>query len=106
MRAKLTLVIGTKMALGMVGNPVHAYWGVGVHIGIPLFVGPYCGYCPYYQPYPVYVQPAPVYVQPAPVVYQQAPVDVQPAALPAQPPPAAQAASPAPPRKLPPAQTP
>src|SRR5260370_40704023 len=99
MRAKVTLMIGTLMTLGIVGTPVHAHWGVGVRIGIPLFVGPYCSYSPYYAPYPVYVQPVPVYVQPAPVVYQQAPVYIHPPAVVAQPAPAVQATTPAPPVK-------
>jgi hypothetical protein len=91
MRAKLILVIGSLMALGMAATPAHAHWGVGVRIGIPLFVGPYYSYCPYYAPYPVYVQPAPAYyVQPAPIVYQQAPVYVQPASVAVQPAPAVQ----------------
>src|SRR5207253_10123273 len=108
MRAKLSLVIGTLVMLGATGSQARAHWGVGVHIGIPLFFPPCYSYYHYYPPYPVYVQPAPVYVQPAPVVYQQIPVYAQPAPVVAQsaPPPLAQTTAPAPPVKLAAAQTP
>jgi hypothetical protein len=79
MRAKLTALCGSLLLLGMTGTPAQAHWGVGVHIGIPIFFPP----CGYYRPYPVYYAPAPVYYQPAPVYVQPAPVYVQPAPAPA-----------------------
>jgi hypothetical protein len=85
MRAKLTSVCATLLLLGLMVTPAQAHWGVGVHIGIPIFFPPYCGY---YRPYPVYYAPAPYYVQPAPVYVQPAPVYVQPAPVYVQPAPA------------------
>src|SRR5712691_5348169 len=75
MRAKLTALCGSLLLLGLTVTPAQAHWGVGVHIGIPIFFPP----CGYYRPYPVYYAPAPVYYQPAPVYVQPAPVYVQPA---------------------------
>jgi hypothetical protein len=79
MRAKLTTLCGSLLLLGLTVTPAQAHWGVGVHIGIPIFFPP----CGYYRPYPVYYAPAPVYYQPAPVYVQPAPVYVQPVPAPA-----------------------
>ncbi len=60
------------LALGPAAPQAHAWVGVRIGIGVPLYAGP----GPYYAPYPYY---APTYVVPAPVVYQAAP-PVNPAA--------------------------
>jgi hypothetical protein len=94
MRAKLAILIGSLVMLGLAETNAHAHWGVGIRIGVPVCFPFCCSYYPYYAPYPVYVQPAPVFVQPAPVVYQAAPVYVQPAQAAGQPAPTVRATAP------------
>jgi len=79
MRAKLATLCGSLLILGMSVPPAQAHWGVGIHIGIPIFVPTYG----YYRPYPYYYGPPPVYVQPAPVYVQPAPTYIQPVPAPA-----------------------
>jgi hypothetical protein len=79
MHAKLATLCGSLLLIGLSVAPAQAHWGVGIHIGIPIFVPTYG----YYRPYPYYYGPAPVYVQPAPVYVQPVPTYVQPAPAPA-----------------------
>ncbi len=72
----LALASFALLGAGVMAGPASAHgWGVGIHIGLPLYFGG-C-YAPYPYPYyyyrPVYVAPPPVYVAPAPVVVQQVP---------------------------------
>lgn len=72
MSLRRSLLIAVGLVLGLatpVARAGHGHWGVGVHIGAPLYFHPWYPSCDYYySPYPVYAAPAPVVVQPAPVV--------------------------------------
>jgi hypothetical protein len=63
-RLKLFLAV---LCLGapIATSEAHAWWRVGVNIGIPICPGPCYPWGYYYHPYPYYVAPAPVVVVPA-----------------------------------------
>lgn len=68
---KILFAFALLLALGFspFAQNAHAWVGVRIGIGVPLYVGP----GPYYYGGYPYYYPAPVYVAPGPVVYQTAP---------------------------------